>query len=111
MCYPYLLSVPPSSSHFISTRPNLAENIETKAENDPLSTYLTGGRLPIEDRSAFQRVDPEIIENEINKLKCSKAAGNDKILVKLVKDSAGTLSKPLATIFNSSLENGVYLNL
>ena len=53
-------------------------------------------------------VNPELIENEINKLKCSKAAGHDKIPVKLVKDAADILSKPLAAIFNSSLESGVF---
>ena len=95
--------------HFISTGPSLAENIETKADDDPLK-YLPNRKLQIEDRFAFQRLDSEIIENEINKLKCSKAAGHDKIPMKLVEDAADIFSRPLATILNSSLENSVFPN-
>ena len=36
---------------------------------------------------------------------------HDKIPMKLVKDAAGILCKPLADIFHSSLENGVFPNL
>ena len=96
--------------HFTSIGPKLAENIETKDCDDPLK-YLPSEGLPFETSFDFQRVDPKIIENEINKLKCSKAAGHDKIPVKLVKDAADILSKPLAAIFNSSLESGVFPNI
>ena len=87
-----------------------AENIETKTGHDLLE-YLPKAEQPIKNRIAFQRVDPKIIENEINKLKPSKAAGHDKIPVKLVRDTASILSKPFATIFNSSLEKDVFPNL
>ena len=96
--------------HFTSIGPKLAENIETKDCDDPLK-YLPSEGLPVETSFEFQRVDPKIIENEINKLKCSKAAGHDKIPVKLVKDAADILSKPLAGIFNSFLESGVFPNI
>ena len=96
--------------HFTSIGPKLAENIETKDFDDPLK-YLPSEGLPVETSFEFQRVDPKLIENEINKLKCSKAAGHDKIPVKLVKDAADILSKPLAAIFNSSLESGVFPNI
>ena len=79
--------------HFISIGQKLAENIETKDCDDPLK-YLPSEGLPVETGFEFQRVDLELIENEIKKLKCSKAAGHDKIPVKLVKDAADILSKP-----------------
>ena len=47
----------------------------------------------------FPRVDLELIEKEIIKLRCSKAAGYGKIPVKFVKDAADILSKLLAAIF------------
>ena len=96
--------------HFISIGQKLAENIETKDCDDPLK-YLPSEGLPVETGFEFQRVDPELIENEISKLKCSKAAGQDKIPVKLVKGAADILSKPLAAVFNCSLESGAFLNI
>ena len=96
--------------HFTSIGPKLDKNVETKDCDDP-PKYLPSERLPVETSFEVQRVDPKIIENEINKLKCSKAAGHDKIPVKLVKDAADILSKPLAAIFNSSLESGVFPNI
>ena len=41
-------------------------------------------------------------------MKCSKSAGYDKVSVKLVRDAAGILCKPLAAIFNSSFEMGIF---
>ena len=41
-------------------------------------------------------------------MKCSNSAGYDKIYIKLVKDAAGNLCKPLAAIFNFSYEMGVF---
>ena len=87
---------------------SLCQGQATSAKPGP---YVLNGELPIEDRFACQRFDPEINENEINKLECSKAAGNDKIPAKLGKDAASIKSEPLATIFNSSLENGVFPNV
>lgn len=77
--------------HSTSIGQKLAKNIETKDCDDPLK-HLPSERLPIETCLELQRVDPKLIENEINKLKCSKAAWHDKIPVKLVKDAADILS-------------------
>ena len=79
--------------------------IQTASKQSCLSTVETSFEL--------QRVDSELIENEkLNlKSKCAKAAGHDKISGKLVADAADILSKPLAAIFNSSLESGVFPNI
>ena len=36
------------------------------------------------------------------------SAGHDKVSVKVLKDAAGILCKPLAAIFNSSFEMGTF---
>ena len=56
----------------------------------------------------FKRVDEHLLKREINKLKCSKSTGHDKIPVKIIKDAVNILSKPFAAIFNASLEEGVF---
>ena len=71
--------------------------------------WLPNQGLPVETSFEFKRVNALLIE--INKLKCSKATGHNKNLVKLGKDDADILSKSLATIFNSSIENSVFLNI
>ena len=81
-----------------------------KGCDDPLN-YLPNEGLTVGSSFEFQGANSELIENEINKLKCSKAAGHNKVPVKLLKDAADILSKPVATIFNSSLKNGVFPNI
>ena len=49
-----------------------------------------------------------MIENEIKKINFSESTGYDKVSVKLLKDPAGTVSKPLAAIFNSSFKMGTF---
>ena len=91
--------------HFTTIGPKLAEKIETKESDDPLK-HSTLSELSTTPCFKFQPVDPKTIESEIKKLKCSKSAGYHKVSVKLLKLAAGILSKPLAAIFNSSLETG-----
>ena len=51
---------------------------------------------------------PYIIMNAIKQLKSGKTAGPDKVPTKIVKDVDDLMSKPLSTIFNPSLENGIF---
>ena len=81
--------------------------IETKESDDPLKYVIDEGPS-IAPPFEFHPVDPSTIEKEIKKLKCSKSAGYDKVSVNLVKDAAGILCKPLAAIFNSSFEMGMF---
>ena len=56
----------------------------------------------------FQRIDENHVKREINRLKCSKSPGHDQIPVKVLSYAVEILSKPLATIFNSSIEVGIF---
>ena len=83
------------NNHSTTIGPKLAAKIETKESDDPLKYVIDEGPSaapPFE----FHLVDPSTIEKEIKKPKCSKSAGHDKASVKLVKDAAGILCKPLA---------------
>ena len=80
--------------------------IETKESDDPLKYVIDEGPSTA-SRFEFHPADASDIEKEIKKLKCSKSAGYDKVSVKLVKDAAEILGKPLAAIFNSPFEMGI----
>ena len=57
---------------------------------------------------AFKRVDERLLKREVNKLKCSKSRGHDKVPVKVIKDAVEILAKPLAAIFISSMDESVF---
>ena len=56
----------------------------------------------------FKTVSSMRIVSEINKLRIGKAAGLDNIPITVVRDVGDVVAKPLAMIFNSSLENGIF---
>ena len=95
------------NNHFTTVGPKLAEKIETKESDDPLK-YLFDEIPSTVPYFEFHPVTADTIEREINKLKCSKSTGYDKISVKLIKDAAGILCKPLAAVFNSSFSTGIF---
>ena len=70
----------------------------------PLSAEIPSDTPPF----VFQRIDENLVKREINRLKCSKSPGHDQIPVKVIKDAVEIVSKPLATIFNSSMEEGIF---
>ena len=59
----------------------------------------------------FKTVSSMHIVSEIKKLRIGKAAGPDNIPITVVRDMGGLVAKPLAMIFNSSLENGIFLDI
>ena len=95
------------NNHFTTIGPKLAERVETKESDDPLRYLIDEGpsATPLFE---FHAIDPSTIEKEIKTLKCSKSARYDKVSVKLVKDAAEILCKPLAATFNSSFEKGIF---
>ena len=54
------------------------------------------------------KIDENLVKREINRRKCSKSPGHDQIPVKVIKDAVEIVSKPLAKIFNSSMEEGIF---
>ena len=56
----------------------------------------------------FKTVISMHIVREINKLRIGKAAGPDSIPITVVRDVGDLVAKPLAMLFNASLENGIF---
>ena len=95
------------SIHFTTTGPKLAEKRETK-EFDCPKKYLALGETSTTSYFKFQLIYPKTIEAEIRKAKYYKAADYDNVSLKLLQDTAGILSKPLAAIYNSPFEVGTF---
>ena len=91
--------------HFALVGPKLAEKITSKPDDDCLC-YIT----PESNVVAFKTINETYIYiyNAIRKLKNGKAAGPVKILATIFKDVGDLITKPLKTIFYSSLTNGVF---
>ena len=60
---------------------------------------------------AFKTTNETYMHNAIRKLNNGKAAGPDRIPATIIKDVGDLIPKPLTTIFNSSLRNGVFLDI
>ena len=95
------------NDHFLTIGPKLASEIQSETTDDPLQ-YLSA-EIPFDTPPfVFQRIDENLVKREINRLKCSKSPGHDQIPVKVIKDAVEIVSKPLAKIFNSSMEEGIF---
>ena len=95
------------NNHFVTIVPKLASKIQSETTDDPLqylSAEIPSDTLPF----VFQRIDENLVKREINRLKCSKSPGHDQIPVKVIKDAVEIVSKPLAKIFNSFMEEGIF---
>ena len=95
------------NDHFATIGPKLASKIRSTIADDHLQ-YLSTDLSSTVPLFAFKRVDEHLLKREINKLKCSKSPGYDKIPVKVIKDAVNILAKPLAAIFNASMEERVF---
>ena len=87
--------------------PKLASAIRSETRDDPLQ-YLSAEIPSVMPPFVFQTIDENLVKREINRLRCSKSPGHDQIPVKVIKDAVDLLFKPLATIFNSSMEEGIF---
>ena len=52
-------------------------------------------------------ITPEVIANNINNMKDNKSPGVDGIAPKILKETVEQISKPLAHVFNMSLQEGI----
>ena len=52
-------------------------------------------------------ITPEVIANKINNMKDNKSPGVDGIAPKILKETVEQISKPLAHVFNMSLQEGI----
>ena len=83
--------------------PKLAKKISTKPGDDCLQTITQEQK-----EMKFRAVTSKHIVNEIKKLRVGEAAGPDNIPTTVVKDVGDIVAKPLAMIFNASLEKGIF---
>ena len=94
------------NQHFLSVGPNLAKKITAKPGDDCLQI------ITLEQKEMkFKTVSSMHIVSEINKLRIGKAAGPDNIPITVVRDVGDLVAKPLAMIFNSTLENGIFQDI
>ena len=95
-------------NRFTTIGPKLASKIKRTVADDHLQ-YLPADFSSNVPSFVFKRVDKHLLKRKINKLKCSKSHGHDKIPVKVIKDAVNILAKlSLTAIFNSSMEQGVF---
>ena len=52
-------------------------------------------------------ISPEVLANKINNMKDNKSPGVDGIAPKILKETVEQMSKPLAHVFNMSLQEGI----
>ena len=98
------------NNHSATIGPISVSKIRSKAADDNLQ------QLPADVSSTvlpfvLKRVEKHLLKREINGLKCSKSPGHDRIPVKVIKDAVQILTKRLATIFNSSMDKGVFAEI
>ena len=52
-------------------------------------------------------ITPQVLANKINNMKNNKSPGVDGIAPKILKETVEQISKPLAHVFNMSLQEGI----
>ena len=89
------------NKHFVTVGPKLAEKIEEKPFDNPLS-YLSNE--PNRNKFKLDPVSIGYVQRAIRALDSSKSPGPDRIPVKILKDAISIVSEPLTLIYNASLE-------
>ena len=89
---------------------SIASNIESKLikTNNTFSDYL---KNPNPHSIFLSPILPKDIESEISSLKINKTPGPNSIPTNILKYITNEISKPLAIIFNLSLDKGVFPNI
>ena len=90
---------------FTNIGPNLANTISNVDEG--ISDYLDGS---FQNSMCAIHTDPVEIQNITNNLKSSSSKGVDGVSPKIVKEVIKAIAQPLATVFNISLGNGLFLD-
>ena len=90
---------------FTNVGPLLAEKIEDKLNDDPVR-FIPSNEEVVEFK--FKPVTKQNILTALRGLKDSKSPGPDRIPAKILTDAAELICGPLKTIFNESLEIGIF---
>ena len=90
------------SSYFNTIRENLANELPVTTKTS--ESYVT----PSNSIFQLKNVSEVDVFHLLNTLKISKACGHDKILPKLLRDSAIVIAPILSHIFNQSINTGIF---
>ena len=91
--------------------PKLASKIEAPTDANPMDYVRDVVKDKCLPKFLFKHVEVSYVKQEVNKLKTSKSPGPDKIPIKILKDAVEIVSGPLTTIFNRSLDTGIFPDL
>ena len=90
---------------FVNIGPNLAANNDISGKPS-YQTHLQ--KTKVNTVFKFQLINEEETKKAINALKPKKSSGTDNISCVLLKWCGDVISKPLTTIINQSLNNGIF---
>ena len=90
------------NQYFSSIGCKLSDNIQ-KIDTDPMA-FVT----PVESLFHFSCISAHEVLSALNQLNSRKSSGLDGISVKLLKDTSDVIAQPLANIFNTSLQTGIF---
>ena len=90
------------NKYFSEIGPSLAENLPET--NKSFENYV----IPASSRFQFTAVNCDTVYKLLDGLSINKAAGLDNISCRLAKEAAPVISDSLCTIFNTSLNTGIF---
>ena len=81
-------------------------SVFTREDTSSLPVPETKFNGPEEERLGQLVITPEVVATKINNMKDNKSPGVDGISPKILKETVEQISKPLAHMFNMSLQEG-----
>ena len=95
--------------------PNLAKSLLIKLPDPPDKCNLQSviryySRFTISDNFCLSNTSEEKVLKIMTNIESSKAAGVDKLSGRFLKDGANILAKPISTLCNLSVSQGVFPN-
>ena len=94
------------NEHLLTIGPKLASGIEQKLDDDPLKHLEENNEHS--PKFQFKQVDASYVRKAVMCLKNTKSPGPDKIPTKLLRGAIEYICRPLAMVFNASLEKGIF---
>ena len=82
-------------------------SVFTREDTSSLPVSETKFNVPEEEKLGQLIVTPEVVAIKINNMKENKSPGVDGLSPKILKETVKQISKPLAHVFNMSLQEGI----
>ncbi|CAC5400189.1 unnamed protein product [Mytilus coruscus] len=81
---------------------SLEKTVDNKCDEDRVPTP---NQVPVTTEMPKQKIKEEVVLKHLSALKIDKSPGMDKLHLRLLKEIAESITKPLCIIFSQSLEN------